>query len=898
MHWDTVSFIYNMLNRSFTLVLVLLPVGYTLVGAAAAQNPFDYRSHLQPPTKETLARGADIYANLCVNCHGQDGATPSLAIATPFAKGPYKFGADPVSLMKTISFGNGLMGPQSWMTEAERFSVIHYIRETFQKGTPHWSAIDFDALPKTVARSKEALPSTVRDFGPALASQYKREFESALTIRLDAQWSMAVDLHSMDRIAVWRGGFLDLSQTQHLRGRGAGVPSPDGELLDALGVWQWAHDNRFDYPTDELLPRGPMPSRWMHYLGQTVFGSRLILHYRINGRQIAELPTRASSLNGLSTTLRVHPGSTPLKLKLARSAAPGPRFSDEGVFIVSREKGEGGDEFASFSVMQITGDLSLTSLWSRAEEDVVITIPPSDDVLTFTVHQCLGEGKPVYDSFVGYTKYWERHGEPDLGAMTKAAGPLNWPDRIETLIEYGPDDQAYTLDTIRLPKDNPWHAWMRTSALAFFPDGRMVVSTHGGDIWLVSGLDGDTAVWKRFAAGLYEPFGLQVVDDQVVVTCRDRLVRLHDINRDGEADFYESFSADDDVSVWFHAFNFDLQRDREGNFYYAKSGQYTDYRLPGSVIKVSPDGKHRSVHCTGFRTPNGMGMLPDGRVTVSDNQGNWMPASKISLCEPGGFYGYVQTHSAGPKKWQPDGGRIDPKKVVPPERFDPPLIWMPQDVDNSSGGQLWVDDKRWGPLAGKLIHTSFGKGWMYYLMLQEIDGVTQAAMTRLPLNFETGIHRARVNPADGQVYATGLNGWNGGGRKNLADGGIQRVRYTGAPALLLLHTQVIKAGIELTFNFEIDAASARADQALELTQWNYKWLPRYGSDRWSARAPDKKGRDTIIPIEVRVDRNRLVLTVPDLKPVHQLNIRMNLKSRNGKLFQDQVLMTVHGLPED
>ena len=23
---------------------------------------------------------------------------------------------------------------------------------------------------------------------------------------------------------------------------------------------------------------------------------------------------------------------------------------------------------------------------------------------------------------------------------------------------------------------------------------------------------------------------------------------------------------------------------------------------------------------------------------------------------------------------------------------------MPQDFDNSSGGQLWVDDDRWGPL--------------------------------------------------------------------------------------------------------------------------------------------------------------------------------------------------------
>ena len=47
---------------------------------------------------------------------------------------------------------------------------------------------------------------------------------------------------------------------------------------------------------------------------------------------------------------------------------------------------------------------------------------------------------------------------------------------------------------------------------------------------------------------------------------------------------------------------------------------------------------------------------------------------------------------------------------------------MPQHFDNSSGGQLWIDDQRWGPISGRLLHTSFGKGWLYYMMLQEVDG--------------------------------------------------------------------------------------------------------------------------------------------------------------------------------
>ena len=62
------------------------------------------------------------------------------------------------------------------------------------------------------------------------------------------------------------------------------------------------------------------------------------------------------------------------------------------------------------------------------------------------------------------------------------------------------------------------------------------------------------------------------------------------------------------------------------------------------------------MNCTGLRTPNGMGIFPDGRVTVSDNQGSWMPASKVSLVRQGGFYGYSQTH-ARPGQWAPDGGK-------------------------------------------------------------------------------------------------------------------------------------------------------------------------------------------------------------------------------------------------
>ncbi|WP_146517609.1 hypothetical protein, partial [Rubripirellula amarantea] len=61
----------------------------------------------------------------------------------------------------------------------------------------------------------------------------------------------------------------------------------------------------------------------------------------------------------------------------------------------------------------------------------------------------------------------------------------------------------------------------------------------------------------------------------------------------------------------------------------------------------------------------------------------------------------------------------------------------------------YVEDHRFGPLSKHLLHTSFGKGWMSYLMIQDVGDLSQAAIVKLPFNFATGIMRGRVNPKDG-----------------------------------------------------------------------------------------------------------------------------------------------------
>ena len=54
------------------------------------------------------------------------------------------------------------------------------------------------------------------------------------------------------------------------------------------------------------------------------------------------------------------------------------------------------------------------------------------------------------------------------------------------------------------------------------------------------------------------------------------------------------------------------------------------------------------------------------------------------------------------------------------------------------------------------LFMSYGEGTLFEVMLDEVDGVKQAAMVQFPFRFNSGVMRGRVNPRDGQVYLSGL----------------------------------------------------------------------------------------------------------------------------------------------
>ena len=123
------------------------------------------------------------------------------------------------------------------------------------------------------------------------------------------------------------------------------------------------------------------------------------------------------------------------------------------------------------------------------------------------------------------------------------------------------------------------------------------------------------------------------------------------------------------------------------------------------MIRISKDGKKLDVFATGVRAPNGMSAGgPRGEITLADNEGTWTPTSRLNIVKPDDFLGVVDLAH----------------RDVPPTEPGSLLAWIPHSIDNSSGGQVWVPDERFGLPKGQLLHTSYGKSSLFVVAYETL----------------------------------------------------------------------------------------------------------------------------------------------------------------------------------
>ncbi|MGK0187669.1 MAG: hypothetical protein ACI9R3_003457 [Verrucomicrobiales bacterium] len=827
-----------------------------------------------------LDRGATIYNSLCITCHGNIENEGTLPTAMRFHSGEFKNGKDPFRMFDTISKGFGQMVAQTWMTPQQKYDVIHYIRETFLKEHNESQLSDVDGaylatVPVGFGTGPEATvlfgddedPHYKRmDFGPYLFWTYQVDDDNiaykALAVRLDPgpggvskgrAW-MIYDHDTMrvaaaytgDQFVDWRGIAFDGSHGTHTSIVGEKLfvnPVGPGVAQPTDGSWK---DPRM-LGRDEK-PYGPLPRDWAHYKGLFIDGDKVVLRYTIGTTEVLESPgfTDFGETPIFSRTLNIGKSNEDIHWRLAPTAS--------GLTITT----SGNDQA---SIIETDGH-------------AVLQVPAAATPANITVFLT----KAKADQLVGISNATFA----DLQPHTQG-GPAHWPESVttESTVNFD-EDGPFAVDCLTVPDENPWNAHMQMGGFDFHPNNpdKAAICTWLGDVWIVEGISATPPAelkWKRIASGMFQPLGLKYRDGEIFVTCRDQLVRIHDLNGDGETDYIESFNNDHQVTEHFHEFAMGLQTDEEGNFYYAKSARHAKTALVphhGTLLKVTRDGIKTEILASGFRAANGVCLNPDGSFIVTDQEGHWNPKNRINYVKRGGFYGNMfgyhdVTDSSN-------------------EAMQQPLCWITNSFDRSPAELLWVpQDSAWKPLAGNLLNLSYGYGQVYVVPHEIINGQAQGGMCALPIpRNETGIMRGRFSPADGQLYTCGLFSWAGSQQK---PGGFYRIRYTDKPVHLPTHITARGKFLTLTFSGPVEKATASNSENFELKTWDLKRTENYGSKHYNEREL------AIEDIKVTDDGTQVTLTIPALAPTWGMSIRYQLNSASREPFEGEIHNSIHQL---
>ncbi len=866
-----------------------LPPGTMLLPESALpayEKDIDHARLIENTSRGVLKMGQEIYQQVCHSCHGDLNFAGSIPQSLRFGEGQFRHGNDPHTMYQTITRGWRLMAPQVQLTPREKYAVIHYIRDHFVadhnrsqffKVTPSY----LNKLPKGKGLGPEPVkmePWKDMDYGPFLMSTFeiatkeKRDKPwpkgkqadhvapganiayKAISIRLDEgdggvsqgkQW-LAFEHDTLRVAGVWTGeGFIDWHGI-NFDGRHVVRPRTIGKpLFETADGPGWANpltgsfdDQRFKGMDGRRF--GPLPRTWGRYKGLYKGNGQIVLNYEVGGADVMEQFESAEG-GGVIRYLTIGKSTHDLKLRLSNSG------------IAADVIGEGG--------VRVTASDGFN----------IATIPAA--------------ATPLDIAFViGNVVSKEGIAPKDLSKWTKG-GKAEWPDAIATVTIKGNQEGAFQWDSFSMPTLNPWKSRLRASGVDFSPDGKhAIVCCWDGDVWRVSGIDDESAgvtEWRRIASGLFQPLGVKLIDGRIYVTCRDQIVRLNDLNGDGETDHYECFNSDHQVTEHFHEFAMGLQADEEGNLYYAKSARHARPQLVahhGTLLKVSADGAKTEILANGFRAANGVCRNPDGSFFVTDQEGHWNPMNRINRVVPSGrFYGNMWSYGA------PEDNSDS--------AMEKPLCWVDKGFDRSPAELLWVDSSKWGALNGRLLNLSYGHGRLEVVPHETVDGVMQGGLCRLPIpDFPTGTMRGRFHPGNEHLYLCGMAAW--GTAQMQLPGGFYRIRATGKPMQLPVELNATKKGLKIVFTDPLDRRSlVDSRERIHVRSWALKRSANYGSKHYDERPHKLKD------VSLSKDGKELFLELADMSPVWQMSIRYELISKDGREVNGEIQNTIHALAE-
>lgn len=635
------------------------------------------------------------------------------------------------------------------------------------------------------------------------------------------------------------------------------LPKPDGKVWLINGVypgWQVGQkasleDAREPQPSAEEPGRGPIPPTAGQFKAVHLEGKTAVLEYTVAGAQVLESMTAGEENGALMVERHIRIAPCEQQLTLVVGRTPNDGGKDQGEVVIS-------------------ADPNQPSLLEENGVDMVRVLPHKEAV-EWTVAMKDAGVSPLSKPAAAL--------EPEKPSVTR------WTQEVVTKAVLSPSKDAYVVDEIPLPLENPWRRNVRMADVAFFKDGTAAGVTVDGDVWLIRGLGeklGDVH-WKRFASGLHEPMSIVIRDEQIYVFDRNGIWRLRDTNGDGEADVHELFCNAFPQSAESREFPMSMKLAPDGSFIISKGGQQasTISKLNGSVLRIAPDGKSYEILGVGFRQPF-VGVNPrTGMVTASDQEGNYVPTTPLYIVKGGEYHGFLS--------------ELLPKEKYPAPIADP-LTWIPHPVNPSAATQLWLYGAHMGPLNDSLIHVSFNKPELFRVLLNERGSKPQAAVVSVVHDFDIPTLNAAVNPADGWIYTTGFQviGW---GTTATRVSGFGRIRYTGATCTVPSEVVPMDKGVLLRFETALDPQKAVDLASYSVESWHYKRTYKYGSPH--LKADETPGQDWLTPSSVYLakDGKGVFVGVPDMKPVQQMRIGWGIVAADGTRMENNAFFTPYEL---
>ena len=414
------------------------------------------------------------------------------------------------------------------------------------------------------------------------------------------------------------------------------------------------------------------------------------------------------------------------------------------------------------------------------------------------------------------------------------------------------EEDYYRIVTLPIPETIK----LEIGGLAPLPDGRLAVCTRRGEVWLVGNpyMQGSRVpTFKKFASGLHEPLGLMWhPKGYLLCTQRGEVTKLIDNDGDDVADEYKSFYKWP-LSGNYHEYSYGPVLLPDGDMVITLNLDWIGYgaslaKWRGWMLKLNENGE-MTPWATGLRSPAGFGVLRDGSIFYTENQGDWVGSGRMTHLEKGDFAGNPAglrwTGEAGsPLSLKPEDvpntGKPMHEVAKTVKNLKVPAVWFPHTLMGISTADFKEDTTNgaFGPFANQVFVGDQGHSKIMRVALEKVNGEWQGACFPFREGFQSGIIRTVWGQDGSLIVGMTSRGWAATGKDPY---GIQRLVWTGKTPFEMKTIRSKPDGFEVTFTSPADRKTAEDPANYSLNSFTYKYHKTYGSPIEDAKVVPIRG---------------------------------------------------------